>query len=304
MSQTNTKIKSTIHVPVLLQQVLETLKPARGERYLDLTAGYGGHASEILSLTDSAATLVDRDDNAISVLRKQFGGHSSVTIIHTDFLQACKDLMDQKQQFDLILVDLGVSSPHLDKADRGFSLKSEGPLDMRMDTDQDLTAERVVNTYSEDELIRILREYGEEPKARQMARTIIAARPLTNTTELAEIAKKVWPGHSRVHPATRLFQAVRIEVNNEIGQLEYVLPIMVKLLAPGGRLGIISFHSLEDRPVKRFLKERAGDTYDAELELLTKRPLTASDTELVLNPRSRSAKLRVAQAKIKTKEGN
>lgn len=307
MSQTNTKIQTQIHEPVLLREVLDTLAPQKGESYLDLTAGYGGHASEVLRLTESGATLVDRDNNAISVLSRkfkgQFGGHGDVTLLHVDFLQAAKQLVQEQKQFDCILVDLGVSSPHLDKADRGFSLKSEGPLDMRMDTNQKLTAREVVNTYSEDELIRILREYGEEPKARQMARTIVAARPLETTTELANVAKKVWPGYSKVHPATRLFQAVRIEVNDELGQLSKVLPHIVALLAPGGRVGIISFHSLEDRLVKRFFKERAGDTYDAELELITKKPVTASKDELVNNPRSRSAKLRVAQRKIKTKEG-
>jgi 16S rRNA (cytosine1402-N4)-methyltransferase len=307
MSQTNTKIQTQIHEPVLLREVLDTLTPKRGDKYLDLTAGYGGHASEVLRLTKSSAVLVDRDDNAISVLSQkfagQFGGHGGVTLLHLDFLQAAKKLVEEQKQFDCILVDLGVSSPHLDKADRGFSLKSEGPLDMRMDSNQILTANEVVNTYSVEDLSRILREYGEEPKARQMARTIVAERPLQTTTELANIAKKVWPGYSKVHPATRLFQAVRIEVNDELGQLSEVLPYIEALLAPGGRVGIISFHSLEDRLVKRFFKDRAGDTYDAELELITKKPVTASENELAINPRARSAKLRVAKRKIKTKEG-
>ena len=148
----------------------------------------------------------------------------------------------------------------------------------------------------------MLRTYGEEPKARRMAELIIQSRPLTTTTQLAEVAKKVWPGYSRSHPATRLFQAVRIEVNDELGQLERALPIMVKLLKPEGRLGIITFHSLEDRIVKQFFKSMAGDRYDAELTEITRQPRTATPIELVINPRSRSAKLRVV-AKIKTKEG-
>jgi 16S rRNA (cytosine1402-N4)-methyltransferase len=264
---------------------------------LDLTAGYGGHASEVKSLTGSAMTLVDRDNNAISELSNRFGGHSDVTVLHSDFLQACRDLVQANEKFDCILVDLGVSSPHLDNADRGFSLKVEAPLDMRMDTRQELTAADVVNTYAEDELVRILRSYGEEPKAFKMARAIEAARPLGTTIQLADVAKKVWPGHSRTHPATRLFQAVRIEVNNELGQLEEALPLLVELLPPKGRLAVISFHSLEDRIVKKFYQSRAGDRYDSDLEVVNRRVLTASETELVTNPRARSAKLRVAKRK-------
>ena len=297
MSQTNTKIKSISHEPVLLQEVLDTLAPKKGERYLDLTAGYGGHASEVKSLTGSAMTLVDRDNNAISELSNRFGGHSDVTVLHSDFLQACRDLVQANEKFDCILVDLGVSSPHLDNADRGFSLKVEAPLDMRMDTRQELTAADVVNTYAEDELVRILRSYGEEPKAFKMARAIEAARPLGTTIQLADVAKEVWPGHSRTHPATRLFQAVRIEVNNELGQLEEALPLLVELLPPKGRLAVISFHSLEDRIVKKFYQSRAGDRYDSDLEVVNRRVLTASETELVTNPRARSAKLRVAKRK-------
>jgi len=164
-----------------------------------------------------------------------------------------------------------------------------------------LDAYKVVNTYNEQKLTEILREYGEEPKASGMAKLIIRSRPIKTTDELAEIGKKMWPGHSRSHPSTRLFQAIRIEVNNELGQLEKALPLMVSLLSPGGRLGIISFHSLEDRIVKRFFKERTGNRYDVELELITKHPLTATKNELVINPRSRSAKFR-GVVKIKTKK--
>lgn len=302
MSQTKIKNKTNQHTPVLLQEVLDTLNPELGESYLDLTAGYGGHASEIIGLTKSSAVLVDRDDNAIAVLKKNFANQAEVSLMHLDFLQACIELKDQKQMFDTILADLGVSSPHLDNASRGFSIMSDGPLDMRMDPSQELTAGIVVNTYSAKKLEEILRTYGEEPKARRMANLIIESRPLKTTSELAEIAKKVWPGHSRSHPATRLFQAIRIEVNNELGQLEKALPAMVELLAPNGRLGIITFHSLEDRIVKKFFKSMAGDRYDAELVEITRQPRTATPNELVINPRSRSAKLRVV-AKIKTKEG-
>jgi 16S rRNA (cytosine1402-N4)-methyltransferase len=161
-----------------------------------------------------------------------------------------------------------------------------------MDPSQEKSAYTVVNTYREDDLVRILREYGEEPKAKRMAQYIIESRPVETTLELAAIAKRVWPGHSRSHPATRLFQAVRIEVNDELAQIEQALPLLVKLLNPGGRLAIITFHSLEDRIVKRFFKQVAGDRYDADLVETTKGPITASPDELVFNPRARSAKIR------------
>jgi 16S rRNA (cytosine1402-N4)-methyltransferase len=292
MSQTKIKIKTNQHVPVLLQETIELLDPKIGESYLDMTAGYGGHASEILKRTNGVATLVDRDENAISVLQGLFGINEQVVLRHEDFLQAAKKLTEEHQTFDMILADLGVSSPHLDNASRGFSLLAEAPLDMRMDPSQEKSAYTVVNTYREDDLVRILREYGEEPKAKRMAQYIIESRPVETTLELAAIAKRVWPGHSRSHPATRLFQAVRIEVNDELAQIEQALPLLVKLLNPGGRLAIITFHSLEDRIVKRFFKQVAGDRYDADLVETTKGPITASPDELVFNPRARSAKIR------------
>ncbi len=298
MSQTKTKNKNT-HVPVLVSQVLDMLKPQAGERYLDLTAGYGGHASTILELTGSGGVLVDRDQNAIAVLQAEFAESSEIDIRNIDFLQVCKDLNVEGQQFDLILADVGVSSPHLDNADRGFSLASESPLDMRMDTSQELSAALVVNTYAQKDLETILREYGEEPKARRMAQYIVESRPLRTTTDLARIAQKVWPGRSRVHPATRLFQAIRIEVNGELEQLREALPVASSLLKPGGRMAVISFHSLEDRIVKHFLADSAGEEYDAVYRILTPRPLVASPSEIVHNPRARSAKLRAWQRKQK-----
>lgn len=297
MSQTKIKNKTNQHVPVLLQEVIDTLKPIKGESYLDLTAGYGGHASAILSLTQGLATLVDRDENAIEVLKNTFADNRQVSFRHQDFLQACEGLLAEKQKFDMILADLGVSSPHLDNASRGFAISQDGPLDMRMDPTQELTAEKVVNSYSVEKLERILREYGEEPKARRMAQLIVESRPLHTTSELALLGNKVWPGHSRSHPATRLFQAIRIEVNDELGQLERALPIITQLLEPRGRVAIITFHSLEDRIVKRFFKDRAGDRYDTDLVDLTKQPLQATQNELVLNPRARSAKIRATQRK-------
>jgi 16S rRNA (cytosine1402-N4)-methyltransferase len=282
-----------LHVPVLLEPVLRYLNPGAGESYLDLTAGYGGHAAAILEMTGSAtqSVLIDRDERAIEVLSGMF---KDATLMHQDFLSAVSTLAAQGRQFDIILADLGVSSPHLNEGSRGFSINFDAPLDMRMDQSQTLTAEQVVNSWSEEDLARILRDWGEEPKAALIAHLIVEARPLHTTTELANLAKRAWPGHSRVHPATRTFQAIRIAVNDELRMLEETLPKLSGLLAPGGRLGVISFHSLEDRIVKRFHPEQEGERYDAELRVLTKRPVTAAADELVFNPRSRSAKLRVA----------
>ncbi len=286
--------KDSLHIPVLLDEVLDVLRPKTDESYLDLTAGYGGHAAVVLERTRSieSAVLVDRDENAVSVLQGRFGPEA--TIMHQDFASATDELTQAGKRYDLILADLGVSSPHLDQPSRGFSLASDGPLDMRMDPRQSLTAERIVNTYSEDDLIDILKRYGEEPKARAIASAIIANRPIRTTTELAGVIKHIWRGYSKVHPATRSFQAIRIAVNDEIGLLQKSLPKWINLLTPGGRIAIVSFQSLEDRLVKQTLAEHSGDRYDANLQILTKRPITASHQELVFNPRARSAKLRAA----------
>jgi 16S rRNA (cytosine1402-N4)-methyltransferase len=293
MYQENLK---TEHIPVLIKQTLSTLDPKEGDSYLDLTAGYAGHASQILERTKNpkGTTLVDRDPNAVKKLRETFAGQD-VEIIQKDFFSASKKLAEEGKTFKLILADLGVSSPHLNEASRGFSIKADGPLDMRMDTTQELTAEIMLNTYSEEELVKILKKYGEEPKARQIARLIINNRPLKTTSELATLVAKAWPGHSKVHPATRTFQAIRVAVNDELGLLEHSLPVWIdQLLEPGGHIAIISFHSLEDRIVKQALAERAGDRYDATLTLLTRHPIVGEQDELVFNPRARSAKLRAA----------
>jgi 16S rRNA (cytosine1402-N4)-methyltransferase len=286
------------HVPVLLSEVLQCLDPKSGESYLDLTAGYGGHASSILERTGSLTptTLVDRDENAIRQLKELFGG-SNIELRHEDFLSASQQLVSDGRKFDLILADLGVSSPHLNEGSRGFSVQSSGPLDMRMDQRQAVSAGTILNTYTQEELEELLTRYGEEPKARQISKAIVEARPLSSTDELASIAAKAWPGYSRVHPATRTFQAIRIAVNDELGLLEKSLPLWLQLLNPKGRIAVISFHSLEDRIVKQFLSDHSGNTYDAELRLLTKRPVTATPDETVHNPRARSAKLRAAVKK-------
>lgn len=285
-----------LHIPVLLHEVLDYLSPEEGESYLDLTGGYGGHAAAVLERTHNPkdTVLVDRDSNAIAELTKRFEGQG-ITLKQADFYTASRNVAEQGRQFDLILADLGVSSPHLNQASRGFSIAQDGPLDMRMDQSQTLTAADIVNTYREAELAELIKRYGEEPKSRQIASLIVNNRPFATTHQLATIVAKAWPGRSKVHPATRTFQALRIAVNDELELLRKSLPIWIHdLLAPGGRIAIISFHSLEDRIVKDALKAEAGDRYDAVLRLLTKKPVTGSDDELVFNPRARSAKLRAA----------
>ena len=290
--------RDVVHSPVLVNEVLSLLNPKQGESYLDLTAGYGGHASAILDKTKAPkrALLIDRDDNAINALHARFKGQAA-QITKSDFLSALKTLASEGRQFDLILADLGVSSPHLEEAERGFSFSQSGPLDMRMDQSQAFSAGYVVNHTQEAELTDILRKYGEEPRAQAVAQAIISNRPIHTTDQLAAVIAKAIGFRRRlgkIHPATRSFQAIRIAVNEELDQLEQSLPLMLKVLAPGGRLAIISFHSLEDRLVKQFLAEYGGNTYDAQLKLLSKGPITASRDEIALNPRARSAKLRAA----------
>jgi 16S rRNA (cytosine1402-N4)-methyltransferase len=296
------KTNQNQHFPVLLDAVIEHLQPQEGDTYLDLTAGYGGHAKAVLERTlyPSNSTLVDRDQHAIDHLQRQFAGRG-IRIIHQDFLGASRELLQAGGQFDLILADLGVSSPHLDNANRGFSLKQDGPLDMRMDQTQSLTADTIVNSYSAEELGKLIREFGEEPRGVKIAHLIVEHRPIKTTQQLAAIVAPAWPGYSKVHPATRTFQALRIAVNSELTQIQQALPMWIDLLAPGGRIVVISFHSLEDRLVKRAFVEAAGDRYDAVLSLLTKQPVMAAPDELVFNPRARSARLRAA-VKIKNQK--
>jgi len=287
------------HVPVLLDATLDQLKPISGENYLDLTAGYGGHARQILATTNNYedSTLVDRDDYAISHLNEF--EQKGVRLLHTDFVSAARQLSEEGKQFNLVLIDLGVSSPQLDQHERGFSFTKNGPLDMRMDRRQEVSADTLVNAATRDELVRIITTYGEEPVgfARRIAEAITTNRPIHQTEELAELIKQSYRGKwKKIHPATRTFQALRIAVNQELRQVEEVLPLLPKLLKQGGRVGIISFHSLEDRLVKRYFAEQASAGYEAELEILTKKPLSG-DIYDVHNPRSRSAKLRVAVKK-------
>ncbi|OGL35281.1 16S rRNA (cytosine(1402)-N(4))-methyltransferase [Candidatus Saccharibacteria bacterium RIFCSPHIGHO2_12_FULL_47_16b] len=295
MSKTNIH-----HIPVMLKQVIGCLKPARGESYLDVTAGMGGHGAAVIAATAAPqkATLVDRDPQVAQVLGDKF---PAAQVLNQDFLSASRKLLNDGKKFDMILADLGASSLHFEDADRGFSFRKSGPLDMRMDTHQELTAWQIVNNWSQKDLATIFRKYGEEPRADLVAKAIVSARPINDTLQLAAIISRAVPKRGKIHPATKLFQAIRIAVNDELGQLEQSLPIWLKLLKNNGRLAVISFHSLEDRIAKQFFAEHAKSSFDAELKLLTKKPITARHEEIVSNPRARSAKLRAA-AKIKTKK--
>lgn len=287
------------HVPVLFDATLRELAPQVGESYLDLTAGYAGHASAILNITknDKESVLVDRDDYAIAHLQSY--ADRGVRLLHTDFVSAARQLVEEGKQFNLILIDLGVSSPQLDQGERGFSFSHNGPLDMRMDRRGETTAADLVNTASISELTTIIHEYGEEPymQAKRIAEAIVDNRPYSDTATLADVIKQNYRGRAgKIHPATRTFQALRIAVNDELGQVKAILPLLPKLLTKGGRVGVISFHSLEDRLVKRFFKEQEEAGFEAELQTLTKKPISGAIDD-VHNPRSRSAKLRVAVKK-------
>ena len=285
-----------LHNPVLLSEVLAGLAPKPGESYLDLTAGFGGHASKILDVTQQFkdSYLIDRDEFAINYLKSKFP--SSINLINNDFYSAVLQLLECGKAFDMILADFGVSSPQLDMEERGFSFRYDAPLDMRMDRRQKLTAYDVVNKTSERELIDIFKKYGEIPdgRAHAFARVIVHHRPIKSTLELAELIRTRVHGYSRIHPATQVFQAIRIVVNSELEQIEKTLPLLPKLLNKNGRLGIITFHSLEDRLVKEFMREASSHGEESELSIINKKPITAENVELVINPRARSAKLRLA----------
>jgi 16S rRNA (cytosine1402-N4)-methyltransferase len=292
---------------------VRVLAPQKGESYLDGTAGYGGHADAIIGRVGprGRVILVDRDVTAIKTLAERFGDHAEV--IHSDYLEAANGLFEDGTLVDMILLDLGVSSPQFDNRERGFSFSGDGPLDMRMDQTQRLTAADVVNNWPVRELERVIREYGEEPKARAVARAIVAARPYATTAELALVVRPAAVATSGIDSATKTFQALRIEVNSELELLQTALPVLIKLLAPGGRLAVISFHSLEDRIVTQFFDRESRDCvcppkqpvctcgHVASVRKLTVKPITASASEIDSNPRARSAKLRAAEKINKNK---
>ena len=288
-----------LHVPVLLEQSLSILQPKKGESYLDLTAGYGGHAKEFLKITKNYkdSVLVDRDEFAILNLKALQA--KGAELMHTDFISATEKLIEEEKKFDIVFVDLGVSSPQLDKEERGFSFNKDGPLDMRMDRRQDISAADIVNRATPKELETIIAKYGEEKPAftARIVEAIRTNRQIRTTKELSDlILSQHRGGWQKTHPATRTFQALRIATNEEIKQVENLLPKLSKLLNNGGRVGIISFHSLEDRLVKQYFKDQDEAGLEASLKLLTKKPIDGATYD-VHNPRSRSAKLRAAVKK-------
>ena len=293
----NISMTEELHKPVMLTEVLEALDPKPGESYLDLTAGYGGHASEILAATQNYknSTLVDRDSFAIEFLRGKYESEP-IELVNDDFYSAVLHKIECGKTYDLVLADFGVSSPQLDMEERGFSFSKDGPLDMRMDRTQSLTAEQIVNKWSERDLAELFVRYGEEKPgfSKMIAREIVHNRPFSSTKELADLIKSK-SRFSRTHPATRIFQAIRIEVNDELSEIEKTLPLLSKVLNPGGRVAIITFHSLEDRLVKNFFKEESSFGEESKFQLITKTPKIAAESELITNPRSRSAKLRAAR---------
>ena len=284
------------HIPVLLNEVINHLKPEPNHFLIDGTVGQGGHAHAFLqrALPDGRLLGIDRDTSNLAIAKErlaEFG--NNVILVQDSFANAKTHAYAHKfTSVNAVLLDLGFSSAHVDDPERGFSFALDGPLDMRYDQTQELSAEQIVNTWSEDELARIIRMYGEDRNARRIAEAIVEQRansPISRTKELAECIARRVRRTGKIHPATKTFQALRIVVNDELGELERALPELVKLLATGGRIAVISFHSLEDRIIKQFFKT------DPNLEVITKRPITASQEELKQNPRSRSAKLRVAQ---------
>ena len=277
------------HIPVLSQETVAGLGVIAGGWYLDATVGGGGHSELILQAApDVNLVALDRDLQALAAARERLAPYGDkVQFWHCNYA----DYQPSAQKFDGIIADLGVSSVQLDLAERGFSFRHEAPLDMRMDRSQGTTAADLVNNTSEVELARIIFTYGEERMSRQIARDIVAGRPFTTTTQLAYAIGGAVPKsyrYGRIHPATRTFQALRIMVNQELSSLEKFLAVAPTWLKPEGKIGLISFHSLEDRIVKHTLRE------NERLKVLTKKPIIATDLELASNPRARSAKLRWA----------
>ena len=294
-SVTLQKSQQNAHIPVLLDAVINYLAPKASKSYLDVTAGYGGHAAHISSVIgEDNLSLIDCDQDALRILKRDF---PKATVYPGRFAQVLAQLTNKSCRYDMILADLGVSSPQLDNSRRGFSFSQDALLDMRMDqADGNLTAAEAITKLSVADLTTVIRDYGEEPKARKIAEAIKATPPST-TLELADLVKHIMPGYSKRHPATKTFQALRIYVNQELDQLAALLRLAPTMLKPAGRLAVITFHSLEDRQVKRVFKDLSSVGYDAEYLLLTKKPVRPSQQEIVSNPRARSAKLRVLQRK-------
>jgi len=292
------------HAPVLLKEAIDFLNVRRGGTYIDATVGLGGHSYEIARRLGAPGHLigVDKDPAAIEIagfsLRASGSGQTdwpTVDLRHGSFADLAND--QRPTTIDGLLADLGVSSLQLDSAARGFSFQADGPLDMRMDPRSERTAEQVVNHLDERELADVIYEFGEERRSRRIARAIVRSRPIQTTAQLADVisaaARPMNREERRIHPATRTFQALRIFVNRELDDLKALLEAAPRILKPGGRVVVISFHSLEDRIVKDAFRE--GAMKDRYFRLLTKKPVTATEEENDRNPRARSAKLRAAE---------
>ncbi len=293
---------------MLLAEILEFLRVRPGGTYLDCTLGAGGHARAIAGRCGKEGLVIalDQDPSALELARKNLGGLSArVRLVRSNFADAARVLDGENiKTLDGALLDLGVSSMQLGDPARGFSFESDFLPDMRMDPSRGRSAAELVNEESEEELARIFFEYGEEPKSRALARRLVKNRPIQSARQLAELARGLYPGHSRVHPATRLFQALRIAVNDELGVLDQALADLPGRLAAGGRLAVIAFHSLEDRRVKeRFARLSAVEKHPvtgaplgkAGFVQVTRKPVTPGEEEIARNLRARSAKLRVLE---------
>jgi 16S rRNA (cytosine1402-N4)-methyltransferase len=293
------------HVPVLLKEAIDFLAIRRGGTYLDATVGLGGHSYEIAKRLGRPGHLIglDKDPAALEIARQRLGGAGvspasgewpEIILLHRSFADIAQG--QAPSSVDGILADLGMSSLQLNDAARGFSFQAEGPLDMRMNPQDERTAEQVVNHLDERELADVIYEFGEERRSRRIARAIVRSRPIRTTAQLADVvsaaARPMNQAERRIHPATRTFQALRIFVNHELDDLRELLHIAPQLLQPGGRLVMISFHSLEDRIVKDAFREGAKQ---GQYRVLTKKPVTAGVEEESRNPRARSAKLRAAE---------
>jgi 16S rRNA (cytosine1402-N4)-methyltransferase len=303
------------HYPVLLDEVLAALQIRADGIYLDGTFGRGGHSARILAQLDEQGRLLatDKDPQAVAAAEQRFGADPRFTIVRGSFtmLGAEAELRGWQGKVDGILLDLGVSSPQLDDASRGFSFSKDGPLDMRMDPHSGISASQWLATAKESEIAEVLKEYGEERFAKRIAHALVRTREeqgvITTTAQLSRVVTEANPKWERdKHPATRSFQAIRIYINRELDDLDAFLAQAVELLAPGGRLAVISFHSLEDRRVKRFIREQAkGDDFPVDLPVLDSqlnrrlkavgKAVRAGAAELAHNPRARSAVLRVAE---------
>jgi 16S rRNA (cytosine1402-N4)-methyltransferase len=301
-----------VHVPVLLDEVIAGLQPQRGGYFVDCTVGLGGHAAAILEKLSPSGRLlgIDADPEAIKLSQDKLSDYGEAfTLVNDNFVNL--EAICKRYHFhpvDGILFDLGVSSLQLDTAERGFSFHLDAPLNMRFDPGQGLTASDIVNSFSEQELAKLIEKYGEERHSRRIARYIVQNRPIATTVELAHLVEQALGGkRARIHPATRTFMALRIAVNSELQNLELALNQTINLLRPGGRLTVISYHSLEDRIVKQFMRYAASSClcppgtvicrcgHQPTLKLISRKVIKPTSLETESNPRSRSAKLRIAE---------